>query len=414
MVMEDIAQNSVDHRGVKLQNIIQKLSEHCDINYLENLEAVTGDKELTNFQIVPGTKRKNQDGIDPGCSSLNGSYKEVHHTTANKRTDENINLKMKCDGIESVKKNGHTVEILSELPRERISERIKSFKCRKASYIDQDWVNPDQIKVCGGKIPTSSNRKSSQDENTKTVTPKSKQRKKQASQSVEEYVNKAPVIQVGNLVGLRRCYLCAVMFVEKEELINHIKAVHGLDDKITVKTEKNKNSQNEEKVTDEKPFKCLQCESSFRKNSGLKQHVTRQHTQNAAQNSNPCKSDQVSSKSTGSKSTDRPYLCQICGKAFKRKHHLQEHSYIHSVDKPFKCDACSKTFNQRICLTKHLPCRADHERRKRRPNTTATVTATDTQASEHRSKEKYKIVDVKALDVEQKGEESPVQWKLAS
>lgn len=51
-------------------------------------------------------------------------------------------------------------------------------------------------------------------------------------------------------------------------------------------------------------------------------------------------------------------LLQICDKAFKRRHHLQEHSFIHSANKPFKCDACGKTFNQKISLTKHLPCRA--------------------------------------------------------
>ena len=66
------------------------------------------------------------------------------------------------------------------------------------------------------------------------------------------------------------------------------------------------------------------------------------------------------------------YSLQVCGKAFKRKHHLQEHSYIHSDDKPYKCDTCSKTFNQRICLTKHLPCR-EHEKQHRKPTCTKTL-----------------------------------------
>lgn len=61
----------------------------------------------------------------------------MYYIIVNKRIDEeNINLKRKCDGIEFVKKNGYIVEILLELFRERISERIKSFKCRKVSYID--------------------------------------------------------------------------------------------------------------------------------------------------------------------------------------------------------------------------------------------------------------------------------------
>jgi len=98
--------------------------------------------------------------------------------------------------------------------------------------------------------------------------------------------------------------------------------------------------------------------------------VTRQHSQNTPQKSTQAQTNQSSKKS--SSANDRPYACQVCGKAFKRKHHLQEHSYIHSDDKPYKCDTCSKTFNQRICLTKHLPCR-EHEKQHRKPTCTKTL-----------------------------------------
>lgn len=64
------------------------------------------------------------------------------------------------------------------------------------------------------------------------------------------------------------------------------------------------------KISDEKPFKCSQCESSFRKSSGLKQHVTRQHSQNAPQKIPPALSNQVSTKKS-STASDRPYACQV-------------------------------------------------------------------------------------------------------
>lgn len=90
-------------------------------------------------------------------------------------------------------------------------------------------------------------------------------------------------------------------------------------------------------------------------------------------------------------------MSQICGKAFKRKHHLQEHSYIHSVDKPFKCDTCSKTFNQRICLTKHLPCR-ERVKQQRKPSSTSTG---NNSVAEQRQTEvvQEKNVDVQKLNV---------------
>lgn len=62
-------------------------------------------------------------------------------------------------------------------------------------------------------------------------------------------------------------------------------------------------------VSDEKPFKCSQCESSFRKNSGLKQHVTRQHSQNTPQKSTQAQTNQSYKKS--SSANDRPYACQV-------------------------------------------------------------------------------------------------------
>ena len=92
----------------------------------------------------------------------------------------------------------------------------------------EDWIDPDQIRLPGKKIPVQSSKNTSHDDNAKSVTPKRKRRRKQTVQSMEDYVNEAPLIQVGNLVGLRQCRLCAVMFVEKEQLINHMKAVHHL------------------------------------------------------------------------------------------------------------------------------------------------------------------------------------------
>lgn len=91
-------------------------------------------------------------------------------------------------------------------------------------------MDPDQIRLSGERVQVHSNKNNSHEEITKpkTVVRKRKRKKKESFQSVEDYVNEAPLIHVGNLVGLRKCCLCAVMFVEKEQLIDHMKAVHHL------------------------------------------------------------------------------------------------------------------------------------------------------------------------------------------
>ena len=41
----------------------------------------------------------------------------------------------------------------------------------------------------------------------------------------------------------------------------------------------------------------------------------------------------------------RPYQCTQCDKAFKHKHHLTEHSRLHSGERPFQCPNCAKRFS---------------------------------------------------------------------
>lgn len=134
--------------------------------------------------------------------------------------------KAKSNITESVQHEVNSVKS-STPPRERISARIRSLKSKKVAY-EEEWVDPDHIRLSGQKIPVQSNKNSAHEEVIKTVTRKRKRKGAKNFQSMEDYVNESPLIQVGNLVGLRQCRLCAVMFVEKDQLINHMKAVHHL------------------------------------------------------------------------------------------------------------------------------------------------------------------------------------------
>lgn len=50
----------------------------------------------------------------------------------------------------------------------------------------------------------------------------------------------------------------------------------------------------------------------------------------------------------------RPHECQICKKAFKHKHHLIEHSRLHSGEKPYRCDKCGKRFSHSGSYSQHM------------------------------------------------------------
>ena len=50
---------------------------------------------------------------------------------------------------------------------------------------------------------------------------------------------------------------------------------------------------------------------------------------------------------------ERPFPCDVCGKAFRRQDHLRDHKYIHTKDKPHKCEECGKGFCQSRSLAVH-------------------------------------------------------------
>lgn len=59
-------------------------------------------------------------------------------------------------------------------------------------------------------------------------------------------------------------------------------------------------------------------------------------------------------------SNEAPYTCDICGKGFKRRDGLREHTRIHTCtrDKSYICTICGKAFHDRSLRDRlHLTCR---------------------------------------------------------
>eukprot|EP00730_Choanoeca_flexa_P014208 TRINITY_DN6127_c0_g1_i1.p1 TRINITY_DN6127_c0_g1~~TRINITY_DN6127_c0_g1_i1.p1 ORF type:complete len:405 (+),score=66.24 TRINITY_DN6127_c0_g1_i1:223-1437(+) len=49
----------------------------------------------------------------------------------------------------------------------------------------------------------------------------------------------------------------------------------------------------------------------------------------------------------------KPFKCELCPKAYKRKSELKIHTRSHTGEKPFKCSQCDKAFPKRSHLTRH-------------------------------------------------------------
>ncbi|XP_070551549.1 zinc finger protein 391-like [Ptychodera flava] len=106
----------------------------------------------------------------------------------------------------------------------------------------------------------------------------------------------------------------------------------------------------------ERPFMCMECGKSFKRNYNLTIHK-RTHSRKLPFTCHQCgrKFTQTSNLNTHlmTHSKTQPYTCKFCGKRFSRKGNLQRHLRIHTNEKPYKCKDCDKRFSDPGNLNKH-------------------------------------------------------------
>ncbi|XP_047506041.1 zinc finger protein 678-like [Pieris napi] len=107
----------------------------------------------------------------------------------------------------------------------------------------------------------------------------------------------------------------------------------------------------------EKKYICDICGKSFRKNSFLTIHK-RIHNGEVPFKCNEC--DKVFSNKTNLQmherwhSDERPFICSDCGKGFKVKTALDRHFRCHTGERPYKCKVCGKAFAQSNSVKVHV------------------------------------------------------------
>lgn len=123
-------------------------------------------------------------------------------------------------------------------------------------------------------------------------------------------------------------------------------------------------------MSEQKPYRCPQCEGAFKDKVGLRSHI-RIHS---SVKRYKCQYCEMRFHQRGNlKAHERihvgakPFLCPHCGKGFAESGNLKNHIRFHTGEKPYPCTECSKRFRTHYSRTIHMrshsnlrPFKCDH------------------------------------------------------
>ena len=168
-----------------------------------------------------------------------------------------------------------------------------------------------------------------------------------------------------------RCSDCAKCYGTKAKLTYHINNIHAprYECGVCHKRFGQQSTLKRHSVyhSEERPFKCLQCTSSFKQRGNLSNHIRMVHQKEKRFQCTIC-SKAFSAKGAltvhqRSHTGEQPFQCTVCNKTFTQRAHLKIHEVIHRDERPFQCSQCDSAFKQIANLTTHV--RSVHQKEKR-------------------------------------------------
>ena len=170
------------------------------------------------------------------------------------------------------------------------------------------------------------------------------------------------------------CQICDRSFTRYDTLENHVKTMHSDERPYNCqypscsKTFATQSALiNHLKVhTDGKPYKCLECDSSFTLLLEYKLHVRSVHP-NTENRCNDCYKVFPSPEELEThRSVEHRLECEICGKSFARLAYLQLHVQVHSGEHTYNCKFCSQGFDSEYAYKQHMKTHPEKQRSNKR------------------------------------------------
>lgn len=148
------------------------------------------------------------------------------------------------------------------------------------------------------------------------------------------------------------CNVCQEKFIKKKSFQHHSKFAHLPEDAEI--------------------FSCSQCSEDFVSEMDLQLHVVIAHPDDptSAVFRCPICPKQFTKKALLNRhfgihsSTDRPFVCEQCGKNFFHSSSFQAHIKVHNDERSYMCSICMKSFRSQSHLNRHVKTHTkqkDHE-----------------------------------------------------